>query len=133
MLQRRVGAAGMLVLAAGLALAAPAPWTVPAEKLKGLKNPATGALRAASEQRGAVLYKEHCQGCHGVTGKGDGEDAAYYDHVPSNLTLASVAAQSDAELFVKITEGRTDMVSYAKKLDVTQRWDVVNQVRTLKR
>ncbi len=105
------------------------PWVLTAADLKGIKNPVAKAARAASVSKGAEVYKAECASCHGDTGKGDGADGAYFLPPPSNLTNAK---QSDTELFVKITKGRGNMTAYEKKLDVAQRWDVVNFVKTLK-
>lgn len=120
------------LLGGGLWAAEPPAWKVAPEALKGLKNPVTQAGMAASVERGRALYATHCASCHGATGKGDGEDAAYYNSAPSNLTTDKVAAQADAELFVKVAQGRGDMTGFGKKLDTAQRWDTVNFVRTLR-
>lgn len=111
------------------AFAAAPPWKVPPAELKGVANPVAKAERAASAARGADLYKVHCSSCHGDLGKGDGPDGLYFIPPPGNLAGSK---QSDAELFVKISVGRGNMVAFAEKLDVAQRWDVVNHLKTLK-
>lgn len=120
------------VVIGGAALAEPPPWKIPPGELKGVKNPVAKAALPASAARGAPLYTAHCAGCHGEGGKGDGPDGAYYSPPPSDLTAQSVAAQSDAELFLKLTRGRGDMKPFEKTLDAAQRWDVVNFLRGLK-
>lgn len=122
-----------ILLLCGLASAALAePWTVPASALKGLKNPVAAKDKAASVERGKALFAKECAGCHGETGKGDGPDAAYFNTAPADLASAPVTKQSDAELFVKITQGKGDMKAYEKQLDAAKRWDLVNAVRALK-
>ncbi len=120
------------LFSAAVALADAPPWKVPAAALKGLKNPVTAAGKDASVQRGQTFFAKECAGCHGDGGKGNGPDGIYFNTPPADLTLPGVAAQSDAELFAKITAGRGDMKGAEKTLDAAQRWDVVNYLRTLK-
>ena len=55
---------------------------------------------------GKAIYDRECASCHGATGKGDGEDAAYYDTKPSNLTdRAKMSKRSDEFLTAVITGG----------------------------
>ncbi len=107
------------------------PWLVPPAALKGLKNPVAASARPASVERGRALYVKECASCHGEQGKGDGPDGMYFTTPPSDLTSASVTKQSDAELFVKITQGRGDMNGYEKTFTPSQRWDLVNATRAL--
>ena len=115
-----------------LLLAAATPWTVPPAALKDVKNPVAAADLPASIERGRALYGKECASCHGAKGQGDGPDGLYFTTPPSNLTAPAVTRQSDAELFVKLTQGRGDMKSYEKVYDAAQRWDLVNAVRALK-
>ncbi len=55
---------------------------------------------------GKAIYDRQCASCHGVTGKGDGEDAAYYTTKPSDLTdRAALSKRSDDFLAGVITGG----------------------------
>lgn len=108
---------------------APTPWVIPAAELKGVKNPTTRAELKASIARGEGVYKAECASCHGDTGQGDGADGLYFTPPPSKLVGLKTG---DAELFVKITKGRGNMTAYDTKLDVAQRWAVVNFIKTLK-
>ncbi len=114
------------------ALADTAPWKIPPAALKGVKNPVAAKDKAASVERGKALYAKECAGCHGDTGKGDGPDAAYFNTAPKDLSSDEVTKQSDAELFVKITQGKGDMKATEKLFDAKQRWDLVNAVRALR-
>lgn len=120
------------MLVSAVVLADPAPWAVDVKALKGVVNPVTAAKRAASIERGQVLFAKECSGCHGALGKGDGPDGLYFTTPPSDLTAPAVTKQSDAVLFVKLTRGRGDMRAYEKVYDATQRWDLVNAMRALK-
>lgn len=124
---------GGIGLALGLAgrVAARVPqdkWEVPAAA-KRVKNPypATPAAIAAAK----VVYKNNCDGCHGDTGRGDGVEAMMYDPPPDDLTDARVMnAQTDGELYYKITQGRRPMPGFAKPLSDQQRWQLVDLLRT---
>ncbi|MBV6396570.1 MAG: hypothetical protein HFACDABA_02168 [Anaerolineales bacterium] len=86
-----------------------------------------------SIQRGAELFAIHCAMCHGVTGEGNGTVAAFLmPNKPANLTLSPVQTKSDGSLFLAITlgiEGR--MPALNENLLVSERWDIVNFLRTL--
>jgi cytochrome c oxidase cbb3-type subunit 3 len=55
--------------------------------------------------RGQVLYDEHCARCHGLTGKGDGPDAARLTVPPANFQSARSRAKTDFELLTAISYG----------------------------
>ncbi len=55
---------------------------------------------------GKAVYERDCLSCHGPTGKGDGEDAAYYTTKPADFSSkASLAKRSDDFLATVITQG----------------------------
>ncbi|CAN0589075.1 unnamed protein product [Ectocarpus sp. 12 AP-2014] len=47
------------------------------------------ACTQPSEPQGAVLFAENCTGCHGVSGQGDGPQAAEFDIPVADLTQIS--------------------------------------------
>ena len=55
--------------------------------------------------RGQVLYDEHCARCHGLTGKGDGPEAARLTVPPANFQTARSRAKTDFELLTAISYG----------------------------
>jgi cytochrome c oxidase cbb3-type subunit 3 len=55
--------------------------------------------------RGQILYDEHCARCHGLTGKGDGPDAARLTVPPANFQSARSRAKTDFELLTSISYG----------------------------
>ena len=89
----------------------------------------------ASIARGRELFAINCQMCHGETGEGTGAVAAFLiNFKPANLTSDVVQAKSDGSLFLTITNGIQDaMPALNENLTVSERWDVVNYVRTLKK
>lgn len=87
----------------------------------------------ASVARGAELYALNCQMCHGATGEGNGPIAPFLvNFKPANLTSPLIKAFSDGQIFITLTNGVPDrMPALNENLTVSERWDVVNYVRTL--
>jgi len=88
---------------------------------------------ANSLQRGAVLYTIDCAVCHGDGGTGDGTLSSFFNPPPAELTSQDVQQLPDADIFLAITQGRGDMLKLAENLSPSQRWDVVNYVRSLQK
>lgn len=87
----------------------------------------------ASLTRGAELYAIHCQMCHGVTGTGNGTIAPFLANRPANFTSDVVQSKSDGSFFLAISYGIDGrMPALNENLTVSERWDVVNFLRTLK-
>ena len=88
----------------------------------------------ASIVRGQELFAVHCQMCHGQTGEGTGPIAAFLiKFKPANLTTDITQSKSDGSIFMTITNGLEGrMPPLNENLTVSERWDVVNYVRTLK-
>lgn len=81
---------------------------------------------------GSQLYSINCAQCHGVLGKGDGVIGAALVNPPADLTSARVVGLSDGAIFVTISAGIPDrMPNLNENLNVRQRWDVVNYIRTV--
>lgn len=86
----------------------------------------------ASLTRGAELYAIHCQMCHGQTAEGNGPIGPFLANKPANLTSPVVQAKSDGSIFLTITNGvEGKMPPMNENLLVTDRWDLVNYLRTL--
>jgi mono/diheme cytochrome c family protein len=96
------------------------------------ENPMPGD--EASIVRGQELFALHCQMCHGQTGEGTGPIAAFLiKFKPANLTAEVAQSKSDGSMFMTITNGLDGrMPPLNENLTVSERWDVVNYVRTLK-
>ena len=91
-----------------------------------------------------VLWRKHCETCHGVAGRGDGPNARLHErrkgHAPRNLTDPKVQENlTDGEIFYRISKGLTEdgkiiMPSYEQKVPLEmQRWQLVLFVRELGR
>ncbi|HLO29587.1 MAG TPA: cytochrome c [Anaerolineales bacterium] len=88
----------------------------------------------ASLARGKELFTINCQMCHGATGQGNGPIAPFLIKFrPADLTSPLIKAFSDGQIFMTITNGVPDrMPALNENLTVSERWDVVNFIRTLK-
>jgi mono/diheme cytochrome c family protein len=87
----------------------------------------------ASIARGAELYNINCKMCHGQTAQGNGPIAAFLANKPANLTSPVVQAKNDGSIFLTITHGVAGkMPALNENFTVSERWDLVNYIRTLK-
>lgn len=67
---------------------------------------ASGVQAAPSAEHGKRLYRAYCTQCHGLTGHGNGVNAAKLSVQPRNHTDgAEMKARSDDDLFKAIKEG----------------------------
>lgn len=105
-------------------------WTAPAAEARK-KNPV--AVSESSLAAGQRIYVKRCVACHGKTGKGDGPDAADLGIHPAKLSDGLIRGQTDGELFWKITVGKKPMPNYGSRLSPTDRWNVINYLRSLAR
>jgi mono/diheme cytochrome c family protein len=105
-------------------------WTAPAAEARK-KNPV--AVSESSLAAGQKIYMKRCVACHGKTGNGDGPDAADLGIHPAKLSDGLIRGQTDGELFWKITVGKKPMPNYVSRLSPTDRWNVINYLRSLVR
>ena len=109
-------------------------WELPEDADK-TKNPTPAT--AESVERGKTLYLERTKGncifCHGETGAGNEANMAKLRRKPADLTNKErMTSMTDGEVYWKITKGITGiMPAGEKRMNETERWDVVNYVRTL--
>ncbi len=92
------------------------------------------ALASGDPEKGKDLFRESCQHCHGLNGKGDGEMASYLTPPPSNLGSKATQAKSDKELKAVIIEGRegTGMTGFEGAFEEPQLNDLIGYLRSLK-
>jgi putative copper resistance protein D len=122
-------AAGAVFLVAGL-YKAMAAMTIDAYPTT-YARPAVGNT-ADSIRRGRGLFAVHCAPCHGPAGRGDGPAGAGLLQRPADLTASHTADHTSGDLFWWITHGLgLAMPAFGDQLSGTERWDLVNFVRTL--
>jgi mono/diheme cytochrome c family protein len=103
-------------------------WSAPVtEAIKKSPVAATEAALAAGQK----LYSKTCAMCHGKTGDADGPAVIELNVPPAKLSASQLATESDGSLFWKITTGKKPMPAYGKRLSETDRWHVINYIRTL--
>jgi mono/diheme cytochrome c family protein len=105
-------------------------WTAPAAEARK-KSPV--AASESSLAAGQKIYLKRCVACHGKTGNGDGPDAADLGIHPAKLSDPVIRQETDGELFWKITVGKKPMPNYGTRLSPTDRWNVINYLRSLAR
>jgi mono/diheme cytochrome c family protein len=69
--------------------------------------------------------------CHGKTGDADGPAVIELNIHPARLSDPQLDSESDGALFWKITTGKKPMPAYGKRLSETDRWNLVNYIRTI--
>ena len=128
----RIAIALLVALAATMSFKYMAPtsplFTAPASA-DAKVNPLKGD--AAATAAGGKLYQANCAICHGAKGLGDGVAASGLAKPPANHSSVAVQKLSDGALFWMISEGNTPMPSYKAVYSETQRWQLVNYIRTL--
>ena len=105
-------------------------WIAPAAEAQK-KNPV--AASEFSLAAGQKIYVKRCVACHGKTGNGDGPDAADLGIHPAKLSDPLIQKETDGALFWKITVGEKPMPNYGTRLSPTDRWNVINYLRSLAR
>ncbi|MFP5354534.1 MAG: cytochrome c [Gemmatimonadota bacterium] len=91
--------------------------------------------RAIDLTAGRAIYEEHCAACHGVTGRGDGPNAAGMNPPPPALGDAATMADVSPALMFRITSvgiAGTPMVAWSEKLTPDQRWDVISYINLMR-
>ena len=129
----------------GKTLQAPVPGTIPRghEPLYYRATP-EDAARAGRElanafhstdagavERGAFIYRNFCQACHGTTGLGDGPVALRGFPAPPSLLAEKALKMPDGQVFHLLTYGQKNMPSYASQISREDRWKVILFVRSL--
>jgi putative copper resistance protein D len=121
-------AAGGAALLALTALVFAAPLVVPAHPTTYFESPAT--YNVASVMRGAPLYAQHCQSCHGPYGNGDGPLA---DSLPKRLPYLPTRLETrrEGDLLWALARGvpGTAMPGFGQFLGEDQLWDLLTFIR----
>jgi len=108
------------------------PWNVPAQ-YKSMKN--TVKKDATSISDGKALYDATCATCHGKTGKADGVKAKNMGIEMFDLSNADFQAKfNDGEIYYQSFIGRYPWHDFRKTVpDESDRWSIVNYIRSLKK
>ncbi|OFV92606.1 MAG: hypothetical protein A3G76_00595 [Acidobacteria bacterium RIFCSPLOWO2_12_FULL_65_11] len=119
----------------GMTLRAPVPGTI----FRGFSPPPTGnetnpfsADDRAAVERGATVFTNFCQPCHGATGQGDGLVVMRGFPPPPPIYRGQTQRMRDAQMFGQLTNGQNAMPPYALQLSREDRWKAILYVRTLR-
>jgi len=104
-------------------------WKAP-KSADEIKNPLKN--NAVATKKGKKMYTQLCVICHGVKGKGDGIAGMALNPRPASFITKAFSSQTDGALFWKIAEGNAPMAAYKDLLTETERWQLINYLRTLK-
>ncbi len=105
------------------------PWFVP-EQEAAIENPFEAT--ADSLDLGREIYIEHCETCHGTTGRGDGVSLQFIPGLtPRDFTRPGWGEEhTDGALYYKIATGRGQMNPYEDYVDeLDDIWHAVNYIR----
>lgn len=80
---------------------------------------------------GQKIYSKTCMLCHGKSGDADGPAVIELNIHPARLSDPQLNAESDGALFWKITTGKKPMPAFGRRFSETERWNLVNYIRTL--
>jgi mono/diheme cytochrome c family protein len=104
-------------------------WLSPAASA-AKKNPIAPTQNSIAA--GQKIYSKTCMMCHGKSGDADGPAVIELNIHPARLSDPQLmGTESDGSLFWKITTGKKPMPTYGKRLSETDRWNLVNYIRTL--
>ncbi len=102
----------------------------------GLGRNVNSPVRARDPSAGKKIYAQHCAGCHGITGKGDGAAGRALSLTPPDFT----ATPSDDAEWLKVIDlgskaaGKSDgMMGFAGELTAEQIRDVIAHIKTLRK
>lgn len=84
-------------------------------------------------QRGQQEFTIYCSPCHGALGDGQGITKKYGMGATPTYQDDRIRNMPEGEIFNTITHGKGNMLSYADKLTVEDRWAVIAYVRALQR
>lgn len=95
-----------------------------------LQTPVTSG-NSWARKRGALVFANFCQECHGVGGAGNGPVVQRGYPPPPSLLAEHARGLKDGQLFHILAYGQNNMPSYASQLSRQDRWNVIAHLRTL--
>jgi mono/diheme cytochrome c family protein len=92
---------------------------------------AMDARTSKAVERGATVFANFCQPCHGPSGKGDGLVVAKGYPAPPSLYADNARNIKDGQMFHILAFGQKNMPSYAAQISRDDRWNVIAYIRSL--
>ena len=86
-------------------------------------------------ERGKLIFTTFCIGCHGASGKGDGQlyISGLYPLKPREISGVPTTKLPDGEIFHTITLGFGSMMAHGAQVRTEDRWKLVLYVRELQK
>ncbi len=101
-------------------------WMVPSDHT-ALTNPSEYNLE--NIKKGKELYTRNCQSCHGDPGK---NNPLALLPLPVDIASERMHANSEGDLFYKITTGRGVMPPFESTISENERWKLINFIMNFK-
>jgi len=95
-----------------------------------LRNPLS-ITDARALDRGASIFANFCQPCHGSAGTGNGPIAMRGFPAPPSLLADHALKMKDGQMFHILTYGQNNMPPYRTQISSEDRWKVILYVRSL--
>lgn len=91
------------------------------------------AQHSGNPKNGEKIYRQHCVGCHGISGDGLGPDIKELIVPPANFHAPKSRTKTDMELYLAVKQGVlfSPMHGWADRLSSQEMWDVLSYIRTL--
>lgn len=84
-------------------------------------------------ERGGQRYEIYCAPCHGALGDGNGITKQYGMGATPTFHDDRLRQMAEGEIFNTITHGKSNMLSYADKVETSDRWAIIAYLRALQR
>jgi mono/diheme cytochrome c family protein len=85
----------------------------------------------ARRERGAVVFTNYCQVCHGPLGQGNGPVTQGSFPPPASLQAERAVQMKDGQMFHVLTYGQGNMPSFSAQLSREDRWSAILHIRVL--
>jgi cytochrome c2 len=99
-------------------------WIVPDDQKTVV---ATMKFTPELQKQGEQVYLKNCQSCHGLPGK---DNWARMTPPPGDLAKEKAQANTDGEMFYKITVGKIPMPEFRNIIQEEDRWHVIAYIRS---
>jgi len=101
-------------------------WLVPSDQ-SAITNPSDYTLE--NVKKGKEIYTRNCKSCHGDPGK---NNPLALDPLPVDIASERMHANSQGDMFYKITNGRGLMPPFKASIPEDDRWKLVNFIMNFK-
>jgi len=101
-------------------------WLVPSDQ-SAITNPSDYTLE--NVKKGKEIYMRNCKSCHGDPGK---NNPLALDPLPVDIASERMHANSQGDMFYKITNGRGLMPPFKASIPEDDRWKLVNFIMNFK-